>query len=259
MIEIPQAQFGRIVPLFRPDPPHATMIYSALEGRTPARAYVDDAGAPTQCLLVTSFLGFTFLGRSPGAAPRTEWLAQAISTLRRTQDLYLNWPAQSATQGGPPVLPDRVQDGLEFRDRLPPPLTSLPAGHHLQLVDGGLFTSCMWHHDIVMAFGTTENFLLYGIGLCLMEGDEICSEAYAVWRGAGRFEIGIVTAEVYRGRGYAFIICQRLMRLCEAAGRPTCWSCFADNTASANLARKLGYQTEHRDQWHYYARAELTQ
>lgn len=38
MLEIPQPQFGRLAPLFGPDPVHATMIYSALEGRTPARA-----------------------------------------------------------------------------------------------------------------------------------------------------------------------------------------------------------------------------
>jgi hypothetical protein len=46
------------------------------------------------------------------------------------------------------------------------------------------------------------------------------------------------------------------MRLCEAAGQPPSWCCFADNPASAHLARKLGYQTEHADQWHYYARVE---
>lgn len=220
---------------------------------------MDDAGEPAQCLLVTSFLNFTFLGRSPGAAPRPEWLAEAISTLRSTQDLYLNWPAHPTAQGGPPILPGKVQGGLEFRDRRPAPIVPLPAGHQLQLVDGALFARCMWRDAIVTAFGTAENFLCHGIGLCLMEGDEICSEAYAVWRGAGRFEIGIVTAAARRGRGYAFMACQHLMRLCEAAGQPTCWSCFADNTASAHLARKLGYRTERADQWHYYARAEPTQ
>ena len=254
MFEFPQAQFGRLAPLFGPDPLHATMIFSALDGRTPARAYVNDAGEPTQCLLATNFLNFAFPGRYQGSAPDSAWLAQAISTLRRTQDVHLNWPADATTQGEPPVLPDKVQGGLEFRDRRPPPVAPLPAGHRLQLVDGGLFARCMWHDDMVTASGTAENFLRQGIGLCLMAGDEIRSEAYAVCRGAGRFEIGIVTAEAHRGRSYAFIACQHLMRLCEAAGQPPCWSCFADNTASANLARKLGFQTERADQWLYYAR-----
>jgi hypothetical protein len=259
MIEIPQAQFGRLAPLFGPDPLHATMIYSALDGRTPACAYVDDAGAPAQCLLVTNFLNFIFYGMDPERAPDSAWLAHAISTLRRTQEFYLNWPARPTAQGEPPVLPDRVQGGLEFRDRRPPPVPLVPSDHHLQLVDGGLFARCLWHDDMVTAAGTAENFLCQGIGLCLMAGDEIRSEAYAVCLGAGRFEIGIVTAEAHRGRGYAFIVCQHLMRLCDAAGRPPSWGCFADNTASANLARKLGYQTELADQWYYYARAAPAQ
>lgn len=256
MIEIPQSQFGRLAPLFGPDPLHATMIYSALEGRTPARAYVDDAGAPTHCLLVTSFLNFVFLGGSPAAAPRPEWLAQAIATLRCTQDFCLNWPAHLTVQGEPPVPADNVQVGLEFGDRRPPPVAPLPPGHHLQLVDAVLFPRCMWYDDMVMAAGTAEKFLCQGLGLCLMAGAEIRIEAYAVCRGAGRFEIGIVTAETYRGRGYAFIVCQHLLRLCEATGQLTNWSCYAGNTASANLARKLGYQTEHADHWYYYARAK---
>lgn len=115
---------------------------------------------------------------------------------------------------------------------------------------GRLFARCLWHDDMVTASGTAENFLRQGIGLCLMAGDEICSEAYAVCRGAGSFEIGIVTAEAHRGRGYAFLVRQHLMRLCEASGQLTRWSCFADNTASAHLSRKLGFQTEHADRWY---------
>ena len=83
MIELPKAQFGRPLPLFNPEPPHATMIYSALEGRTPARD-LDAGDQPTQCLLVTNFLNFTFVG----GAPDPHWLAQAISTLRCEHDLH---------------------------------------------------------------------------------------------------------------------------------------------------------------------------
>ena len=175
MIEFPQAQFSGLAPLFGPDPLHATMIYSALDGRTPARAYVDDAGAPAQCLLVTNSLKSISHGRNPGSAPDSAWLAQAISTLRRTQEFCLNWPAHPTAQGEPPVLPDRVHGGLEFRDRRPPPVPPVPQGHHLQLVDDGLFARCLWYDDMVTAAGTAENFLRQGIGLCLMAGDEICS------------------------------------------------------------------------------------
>ena len=252
MVELPKTQFGRLLPLFNPDRPHATMIYSSLEGRTPARAYVDHVELPMQCLLVTNFLNFTFFGGPPG----TQWLVQTISELRFEQDLYLNWSVHQDALDDLPRRPDAVRGGLEFTDRRPLPITPIPRGHQLQLIDGALFDRCLWHDDIVIAFGSAENFLRYGIGLCLTIDREICSEAYAVWRGARRFEIGIVTAEQHRGRGYAFTTCQHLIRLCEAAGQPTCWSCFQDNTASAALARKLGYQMERADQWLHYTRMD---
>jgi hypothetical protein len=226
------------------------MIYSTLEGRTPGRAFVDTAERPARCLLVINFLHFAFAGGAPDAP----WLAQTIGELRQEQDLYLNRSAGQALNFAPSALPDRVQGGLEFLDCRLAPVMPVPSGHQLRLVDRNLFAGCMWHDAMIAVFGTAENFLRHGIGLCLTEGEEICSEAYAAWRGAGRFEIGIVTAEPRRGRGYAFMACQHLIRLCEAAGQPTCWSCFADNLASAAVARKLGYQTERADEWLYYAR-----
>ena len=77
-----------------------------------------------------------------------------------------------------------------------------------------------------------------------MADDEICSEAYAVFRGAGKFEIGAITHEKYRGRNYAYITCKHLIGICEDRGYPTYWSCHQDNAASVATARKLGYRTQ---------------
>ena len=233
MIELPKAQFGRLLPLFNPEPPHATMIYSALEGRTPARAYLDAGDQPTQCLLVTNFLNFTFVG----GAPDPHWLAQAISTLRCEHDLWST--GLHARQRGRrlprrrfPLMVARRARKLDCR---PLPRTPTP-GHQLQLVNGALFARRLWHDEIVMAFGTAENFLRHGIGLCLTAGEETCSEAYAVWRGAGRFEIGIVTAGSAPRPGMRSWLAS-ISSGCVAAGQPTCWGCFQDNVASAALAQ----------------------
>jgi RimJ/RimL family protein N-acetyltransferase len=87
-----------------------------------------------------------------------------------------------------------------------------------------------------------------------MSGREICSEAYAVFFGGGRVEIGVITHEEYQRRGCAYVTCQHLIRLCEAQGYPTYWSCEQDNVASVATARKLGYQVQRAYQWLYYAR-----
>jgi len=60
----------------------------------------------------------------------------------------------------------------------------------------------------------------------------------------GMIEIGTITGEAYRGRGYAALTCAQLIRECEARGYRTYWNCAKDNQASAGLARRLGYQTE---------------
>ena len=128
-------------------------------------------------------------------------------------------------------------------------------GHQLQLVNGALFARCLWHDEIVMAFGTAENFLRHGIGLCLTAGEETCSEAYAVWRGAGRFEIGIVTAEA-TAAGYAFMACQHLIRLCSCAADVL--GLLSRQRSLRRPRRKLGYQVEHADEWLYYDRTGAT-
>src|SRR5262249_39788948 len=81
-------------------------------------------------------------------------------------------------------------------------------------------------------------------GLHLVRGGEILSEASVGAPAAGIIEMGTNTTEAYRRRGYATIICAHLIRDCEQQGYKTYWNCAKQNTASAALARKLGYWDE---------------
>ncbi|MBV7335041.1 GNAT family N-acetyltransferase [Chloroflexi bacterium TSY] len=77
-----------------------------------------------------------------------------------------------------------------------------------------------------------------------MKGEELLSEAFAAEAALGMIELGTITAESHRRRGYAMVCCAQLVRECEARGYRTYWSCAKDNPGSARLARKLGHQTE---------------
>ncbi len=55
-------------------------------------------------------------------------------------------------------------------------------------------------------------------------------------------EIGAVTREAYRGRGYAPVACAHLIQACEQRGYQAYWSCDTDNRASIRVAQKLGFQ-----------------
>ena len=78
----------------------------------------------------------------------------------------------------------------------------------------------------------------------MMRGDEILVEAYISSFGETQAEIGAVTPETYRGRGYAPIACAYLIRICEWRGYGAYWSCDVDNKASIRVAEKLGFRQE---------------
>ena len=81
-------------------------------------------------------------------------------------------------------------------------------------------------------------------GICLMRGDEILCQAYAPWWGRGVTEIGAVTAEAHRRKGYAKMTCGYLARDCEALGFTTHWTCHASNAGSVKVAQALGFRSE---------------
>jgi RimJ/RimL family protein N-acetyltransferase len=248
MLELPSPHFDRVAPLFDPSFPNSTMVFSTLEGRTPGKVFVNSLVNPTACLVTINFHHTTFIG---GTIDQ-EWLDSTVAELRRTQNVILTWTAQVANSFEPPGVPGAEIDRLEFYGGVLEGPANIPEGHHLQFIDAELLSRCLWQNEILMAYGTTENFLRHGIGVCLMHRDELCSEAYAFFQGAGKFEIGAITHDKYLKQGYAYIACTHLNHICEARGYPTYWSCHSDNAASAATARKLGYVTERTYTFLYY-------
>jgi RimJ/RimL family protein N-acetyltransferase len=119
-------------------------------------------------------------------------------------------------------------------------------------MDVNLLKRCLWRDKVISMYGNIDNFISHGLGYCLMNGDEICSEAYASFRAEGQYEIGVITAEPHRGRGYAYITCDHLVDECAKSGYQTTWSCDRPNAASIATARKLGYQRQREYQVLYY-------
>jgi GNAT superfamily N-acetyltransferase len=255
LMELTNGQLGRVAQLFHEDQPNSAFIFSTLAGRTPGRAYVDDADDPQACALVINFQNLTFLGGRPGQG----WLQRVVAQLRAEGSVLLSWPPPFTTDLEPPRTPTEVTDRFEFSDRAPGQgAAPIPQGHHLANIDAELLARCLWRNVVISAFGAEEKFLQQGLGLCLMSGQEIRCEAYAVFLGGGRFEIGVVTPKGYRQRGYAYVTCSHLIRACYDRGHPTCWSCEQDNLGSVATARKLGYQTQRVHQWLYYRRSPVT-
>lgn len=75
----------------------------------------------------------------------------------------------------------------------------------------------------------------------VMIGGKPVSTAFAVARHDDTLEIGIETLKEYHGQGLAFLACATLIEYCLANTLEPVWSCRYENTASMNLAKKLGF------------------
>jgi hypothetical protein len=253
MIKISPAEFGRVAALFERDGPNSNVAFAVLEGRNPGRVYADDGSlsgaAPRWSMVVAQYGDWAFYG---GPLDH-ETFTSALAQVRRTQALLLTWPLAWEGRVTRPE-PSQMIERLEFLDigsdvgrsgSVPAPL---PEGCTIRRMDEVWVARCLWYDEVLGACGTVSNFLQHGLGYCLMDGDAILAEAYALFRGAGRFEIGAVTAKEHRRHGNAHALCSHLCAVCLAQGTAPYWSCHRENSASAATARRLGFRTE-RPYW----------
>ena len=91
-------------------------------------------------------------------------------------------------------------------------------------------------------WGSVEQFLAAGSGFCMVDNGQVICEATAIFQSATVSEIDIFTAEAYRGEGLAKQLAMAFIDHCLEQQRTPHWDCDSDNTASMNLAKKLGFQ-----------------
>ncbi|MED4953615.1 GNAT family N-acetyltransferase [Paenibacillus macerans] len=80
-----------------------------------------------------------------------------------------------------------------------------------------------------------------GVGFSLICEGEIAATAFSAFITEKELEIGIETAEKYRGRGFAAAVCSALIDYCLWQGLGPVWSCRRENEGSYRLAQKLGF------------------
>jgi RimJ/RimL family protein N-acetyltransferase len=225
--------------LFDPRLPNSPALWAVLKGNHTGKALVDEPQRPTQAVLRTDAVLTYFSARTQQA-----FLNQGIAFFRELGEVWLVWPHETSLSP-PEVESVTIVERLEFTDANPDTLnqlrSQLPAVFSMRVIDAQLLQRCAWRDEMAFYAGSTENFLAHGIGLCMMQDDEILVEAYASALGKTRAEIGAITNESYRGRGYAPIACAFLIEACQQRGYQAYWSCDADNTASMRVAQKLGF------------------
>jgi RimJ/RimL family protein N-acetyltransferase len=123
---------------------------------------------------------------------------------------------------------------------------SVPDEARIVPVDESLLEQTEWYEDTLHAFGSIARWRGLGLGYALIIGDQMVAEALAGPRCRGQREMGVVTREAHRRRGYGTLVSLALARACEARGDRLWWNANADNLASVKIARRLGFRDERR-------------
>jgi GNAT superfamily N-acetyltransferase len=231
--------------LFDPGAPASLRCFAVLDGNAAGQIWADALSSPTWGIVREAAFGSLYFGGAPDA----HTIGHVIADLAENGDVLIGlWRGDERWETLPPD-PDYVGATLEFTGRpigkgLLALLGPMPEGCQLRRIDRDMLQRFLRPDFYVSAFGSIEQALERGFGLCLMRGGEVLSEAFAGPSANGMIELGTGTREPHRGRGYATLTCAHLIRECEKRGFRTYWNCAKQNPASAAIARKLGYRTE---------------
>jgi len=91
-------------------------------------------------------------------------------------------------------------------------------------------------------WNNANDFSDRAVAFSVVEGEQVAVTAFSAFVIGHQLEIGIETAEDFRGKGYALAVCSALIDYCLEHDFIPVWGCKLENTASFQLARKLGFE-----------------
>lgn len=89
-----------------------------------------------------------------------------------------------------------------------------------------------------------SRFLTQGLGWCAERDGEVGAIAFSAFHFDGQVEIGLETMTAHRGKGLGLAVAVAMIGTILEAGLEPVWACRKENTASLELARKLGFAAQ---------------
>lgn len=267
MFEIQPSSYSRLIPICQKENISFPLIESVIHNKQRGQVFVDDKKNPSTALVATRFGFIRLLSGNPSEvinqsianiftqesilqpnyilwyAPPEPWTSRldmllSASVRRRERTRFIFEPGKAH------YLDDNEVVSSEYQLRVLDSET-LPQTEHLNLN----IESRFWN--------STEDFLNYGIGVCLVKADKVVSVCYSTCVVNGLAEVDIVTDKDYQGNGFASIVAREFIRNCLAKNILPTWDCFNHNIPSWRLAKKLGF-TPHTSYSFYSFNIPLT-
>jgi GNAT superfamily N-acetyltransferase len=258
MYELSQAQYGKVMPIFKSVTDNRAHVFAVIEGNNPGRVFVDDRDQPTAALIHT---GWSLIGGDAASAAFNRALKTLLEDdiMPRVKDGHVL--IYSFSDPWKDVVDDLLRDhGVRRVDRtvldLDPDLfrqrhagwqERIPADCRVERVDSALAGDLA---DKLDTWGTIDNFLSHGFGFCVLKGAETVSRCHTVYAGGGYAETSVATEEAYRRRGLGTLAACAYIEHGLAQEISAEWGCFY-NEPSAAMAQKLGFVNRRDVQVHY--------
>ncbi len=234
--ELPYGLFQRAAPLLAATSIERSVIDAALEGRQPARLFVDDARRPTAALLSRTYEYYVAGDPDgmPGAAALRRFIREAPAEAGVFADLYGYVPLTDAWAR---ALLDDHQGGLvEIKRRgfaldthaetaapgagRPDGVTARPGGLVVKRIDRPLAEriDTEMRQYVKASWGSYNAFIDGGFGFCALVGDRLASIAFAIAVSARHANIDVETVAPFRRGGLASLVCRAFIDHCRERG-----------------------------------------
>ncbi|MFI1569118.1 GNAT family N-acetyltransferase [Streptomyces sp. NPDC020490] len=107
----------------------------------------------------------------------------------------------------------------------------VPGGFTLERVTEEIFHRLNWRDPVLDIFGTMENYLSHGYGVCMLSNNIVVAESHGVI-GGGLVELGSITHPEYRRRSFSSITMSEAIRHGARLGLAPVTSMDVENRAS---------------------------
>lgn len=238
-------------------------VSSFLDGSLTGKLYLDDLDSPRSGLMLNP--EGTFIAGDPGNREFNIWLSGFMEDIIQTRvhpmesdadDLwfYIDNPGwvdsfPDIFVSRPPFKVGRHHYSIDLPSR---GLGSIPEGYSINRVDSDLDVDSLnfpvdvweWVED------SLDEYLERGFGAALTHGGNVVSWSNADCSSGDRCEIGIITTDSLRRKGFGSLTVLAALDYCYELGfREVGWHCEAHNHGSIGTALKVGF-TKRTD---YYA------
>ena len=224
---------------------------SVLVGHSKGKVYVDNLERPKNFYIICHY-GMSLVYSQPVNKGFVNKLAQhmTLNNQNHQQQEWLqaypdNWHqalAVATKSQQLPAMEKQTRVNFEFSPelfsqvkrpddlQLVEPMT-IP---HFNQIEGDVAPKHFWL--------SSEKFAAKGKGFVTCINNKVVSAAYSSCIDKGILEIGIESDANYRNKGYAYLVCFKLISYCLENNLIPVWACRHENTASFNLAQKLGFK-----------------